>query len=73
MTQCACGSHDTDVVTHWYEYEYRGYVQTVESSYTECQDCGLEFQTAKQINEHAWQIHEVKFAIDQWIIDNPEE
>ena len=43
MTQCACGSHDTDVVTLWYEYEYKGYVQTVERSYTECQDCGLEF------------------------------
>lgn len=73
MTQCACGSHDTDVVTLWYEYEYKGYVQTVERSYTECQDCGLEFQVAGQINAYARQIREAKFTIDQWILDEQGE
>lgn len=73
MIQCACGSHDTDVVTLWYEYEYKGYVQTVERRYTECQDCGLEFQVASQINDYARQISEAKFTIDQWILDNTEE
>ncbi len=73
MTQCACGSHNTDVVIVWDEYEYKGYVQTVEHSYTECQDCGLEFQIAKQFNDYAKQIREAKSTIDQWILDNPEE
>lgn len=71
MTQCACGSHDTDVITHWYEYEYKGYVQTVERSYTECQDCGLEFMEAKQINDYARQIREAQCIIDQQVSDNP--
>lgn len=73
MTQCACGSHDTDVVTNYLEYEYKGYVQTVERSYTECQDCGLEFQAAGQINAYAKQIREAKFTIDQWILDEQGE
>lgn len=73
MTQCACGSHDTDVVIVWYEYEYRGYVQTVEHSYTECQDCGLEFQTATQFNNLYRENRMAEFTIDQWIINNPEE
>lgn len=73
MTQCACGSHDTDVVTHWYEYEYKGHVQTVERSYTECQDCGLEFLTPKQIATNAFQKFEAEYTIEQYILDNPEE
>lgn len=73
MIQCACGSHDTDVVTNYLEYEYKGYVQTVERSYTECQDCGLEFQVAGQINAYARQIREAEFTIDQWILDEQGE
>lgn len=73
MTQCACGSHDTDVVTSYLEYEYKGYVQTVERSYTECQNCGLEFQVVDQINAYAMQIREAEFTIDQWILDEQEE
>lgn len=67
MIQCACGSHDTDIVTLRYEYEYRGYVQTVERSYTECQDCGLEFQVVSQIEDHTKQIYKAKLGIDYWI------
>lgn len=73
MTQCACGSHDTDVVTNYLEYEYKGYVQTVERSYTECQNCGLEFQVADQINAYAMQIRKAEFTIDQWILDEQGE
>jgi hypothetical protein len=73
MTQCVCGSHDTDNITGWFEYEYKGYVQEVEYSYTECQNCGLEFQTATQGNECAKQIRAARSTINQWILDNPEE
>lgn len=73
MIQCACGSHDTDVVTYWYEYEYKGHVQTVECSYSECWDCGLEFQTATQFNNLYREKRMAEFTIDQWIIDNSEE
>lgn len=73
MTQCACGSHNTDVVTQWYEYECRGHVQQVEHRYTECQDCGLEFQIPEQINDYARQVREAKVIIDQWILDKEGE
>lgn len=73
MIQCACGSHDTDVVTNYLEYEYKGYVQTVERSYTECQDCGLEFQTVTQVNNWYSEKCMAEFTIEQCILDNPEE
>ena len=73
MIQCACGSHDTDVVIVWDEYVYKGYVQTAERRYTECQDCGLKFQVAGQINAYARQIREAKFTIDDWILDEQGE
>lgn len=73
MTQCACGSHNTDAITQSYEYAYKDHVQEVERNYTECQDCGFEFQTPKQIYECAKQIRAARSTIDQWILDNPEE
>lgn len=73
MTQCVCGSHNTDVVIVWQEYEYRGYVQTIELSGTECWDCGLEFLTPKQIATNAWQKFEAEFTIEQWILDEEGE
>lgn len=73
MIQCACGSHDTDVVIVWDEYIYKGYVQTVERRYTECQDCGLEFQTAEQSSTNNWHKFEAKSTIDQWILDEQGE
>lgn len=73
MTQCACGSCNTEVVTQYSEYKYRGYVQEVERSYTECQDCGLEFMTAEQINSFWKLTKKADITIQQWILDNPEE
>lgn len=73
MTECTCGSHNTDVVIQWHEYEYKGHVQQVECSYIECWDCGLEFQIPKQINDYARQVREAKVVIDQWILDNEGE
>lgn len=69
MIECACGSCNTDVVTDHFEYQYRGYVRQVEFSYIECQDCGLEFQDAEQINHYAQRVREVKLNIDQHILD----
>lgn len=73
MTQCACGSYDTDVICQQYEYVYKDHVQEVERKYTECQDCGLEFQTTKQNSEYNWQVFKAKSTIDQWILDNEGE
>ena len=71
--ECCCGSCNTEEITTYREYVYKGYVQEIEVLHTECYDCGTEFATRFQVNRNASQISVAKFKIEQYILDNVEE
>lgn len=72
MSECACGSCDTEELTEYREFIYRDHVLTVECVHTECYTCGSEFATWFQVNRNASRISIAKFKIDQYILENPE-
>jgi len=71
--ECACGSCNTEEITTYREYLYKGFVQTIEVKHTECYDCGSEFATRFQVNRNASQVRIAQFTIDQWILDIVDE
>ena len=73
MIECCCGSCNTEEITTYREYVYKGYVQTIEVKHTECYDCGTEFATRFQVNRNASQTNIAKLKIEQWILNNVEE
>lgn len=73
MLICECGSENVYVGEQQTEFSYRGHVVDIDYHQCSCDDCGMLFATAEQINQNKQVTIAAKQRIDQWILENGDE
>jgi len=70
MTKCECGSEDVYVGEQQTEFKYKGYVVDIDYHQCSCDNCGMVWSNADQINMNKEIVVSAKKRIDQWILEN---
>jgi hypothetical protein len=70
MLNCECGSEHVYVGEQQTEFNYRDHVVEIDYHQCSCDDCGMVWSNAEQVDKNKEISVAAKKRIDQWILEN---